>query len=225
MNITNVPFVTSGANIAGAKGEILCYAINNIGTVANPNWRLTQWNSSKVFGGASGTAVGSWYSGTVNASLPSCYDWNISLPLINSGAWTINRYVVLDNLLLLQQGSLGTGPRDNGFGANITAVSLNPNSIGNILWTKFYAPAPDNVTRKIIAVDPVVGVFVTEDKETLRFTGFSLTAVDPAAPTQSPQTQISLPPTEMYTIGVGIAIIIAIAIVGAILLMAIKKRP
>jgi hypothetical protein len=175
MNITNVPFVNSGANTVGAKGEILCYAINNIGTTSNPNWRLTQWNSSKVFGGAAGNAVGTWYSGTVNASLPACYDWNISMPLINSGAWSINRYVIVNNLLLLQQGSLGTGPRDNGFGANITAVSLKPNQVGSIMWTKYYAPAPENVTRKIIAVDPEVGVFVTEDKETLRLTGFSLT--------------------------------------------------
>ena len=174
MNITNVPFVNSGANIVGAKGEILCYAISNVGTAGNPNWRLTQWNSSKVFGGAAGNAVGNWYSGTVNASLPACYDWNISIPLTGSG-WSINRYVILDNVLLLQQGSFGTGPRDNGLGANVTAVSLKPNQIGNILWTKYYAPAPENVTRKIIAIDPVVGVFVTEDKETLRLTGYSLT--------------------------------------------------
>jgi hypothetical protein len=171
MNITNVP---TGTEVVGSKGEILRYAVTNIGNTANPNWRLTQWNSSRVFGGASGTAVGIWYSGTVNASLASCYDWNVSLPL-STGTWSIIRYVIFDNLLLLQQGSLGTGPRTEGFGANITAVSLKPNSIGSILWTKSYAPAPENVTRKIIAVDPVVGVFVTEDKETLRLTGFSLT--------------------------------------------------
>ena len=45
------------------------------------------------------------------------------------------------------------------------------------------------------------------------------------APTPSPQTQAALPPTEMYAIGLGIAIIIAIAIVGVILLTAIRKRP
>jgi len=50
-------------------------------------------------------------------------------------------------------------------------------------------------------------------------------AVDPSAPTPSPYTVATLPPTEMYIIGTGIAIIIAIAIVGALMLLAIKKRP
>ena len=171
MNVTNVP---SGTEVVGKKGEILRYAVTNIGNATNPNWRLAQWNSSRVFGGSAGTGVGSWYSGTMNASLPSCYDWNVSIPLTNSGSWSIIRYVVFENLLLLQQGSLGTGPRDNGVGANITAVSLKPTEEGKILWSKYYQPAPGNVTRKIIAVDPVVNVFVTEDKETLRLTGFSL---------------------------------------------------
>jgi len=172
MNITNVP---SGTEVVAKNGEILRYAVTNIGTTANPNWRLTQWNSSRVFGGGAGTGVGNWYSGTVNASLPSCYDWNISLSLINGGTWSIVRYAYFEKFLLLLQGSLGTGPRENGYGANITAVSLKPDSIGNILWTKYYAPAPENVTRRIIAVDPDANIFVTEDKETLRLTGFSLT--------------------------------------------------
>jgi hypothetical protein len=42
------------------------------------------------------------------------------------------------------------------------------------LWTKSYSPAPNNVTRRIIAVDTDVGAFITEDKETLRLTGYSL---------------------------------------------------
>ncbi len=175
MNITNVPYTTSGPNIAGAHGEILTYAINNIGNASNPNWRLTQWNSSNVIGTNALMGVGTWYSGASNASLSSGYDWNLSIPLPNGGSWSINRYVMRDNELLLQQGSLGSGPRAEGFGANITAISLKPGSIGNVLWQRSYAPAPDNVTRKIIAVDTDVGVFVAEDKETLRLTGYSLT--------------------------------------------------
>jgi hypothetical protein len=50
-------------------------------------------------------------------------------------------------------------------------------------------------------------------------------AVNPAPATQSPAPQIVLPPTEMYIIGTGIAIIIAIAIVGALVLLAVRKRP
>ena len=49
-------------------------------------------------------------------------------------------------------------------------------------------------------------------------------AVDEAAPTSSPYPVTILPPTEIYILGVGVAIIIAVAIVGALMLMAIRKR-
>jgi hypothetical protein len=45
------------------------------------------------------------------------------------------------------------------------------------------------------------------------------------APTASPYPTVNLPPTEMYIVAGVIAIIIAIAIVGALILMAVKKRP
>ena len=48
--------------------------------------------------------------------------------------------------------------------------------------------------------------------------------VNEAAPTASPQPTLTLPPTEMYVIGIGVAIIIVIAIVGALILMAVRKR-
>ncbi len=50
-------------------------------------------------------------------------------------------------------------------------------------------------------------------------------AVDSAAVTASPIPAVVLPPTEMYIAAGVIAIIIAIAIVGVVLLMAIRKRP
>ena len=49
-------------------------------------------------------------------------------------------------------------------------------------------------------------------------------AVDQATPTASPYPATALPPTEQYIIGAAAAIIAAIAIVGVVLLMAIKKK-
>ncbi len=49
-------------------------------------------------------------------------------------------------------------------------------------------------------------------------------AVDPAAPTASPQPQITLPPTETYILAGIIAVIIAIILVGVVLAMMIRKR-
>ncbi len=51
----------------------------------------------------------------------------------------------------------------------------------------------------------------------------SFYAGDPAA-TASPYPQITLPPTEMYIAAAAAAMIVAIAIVGVVILMAVKKR-
>jgi len=162
MNITNVPAGTaagtlapssgSAASIGGPQGEYLIYTLTNYGTTTNINYYLSLWNSSNVIGTNVGNAVGTWYSGTANASARSAYDWNMSIPSLK-GQWSIFRDVLYNNLLLLTQGSFGTGPRTSGSGVNVTAISLKSGSIGNVLWTRSYPPAPNNVTRQIIAVD------------------------------------------------------------------------
>jgi hypothetical protein len=48
--------------------------------------------------------------------------------------------------------------------------------------------------------------------------------VNAAAPTPAQQAVAAAPPTEMYILGVGIAVIIAILVIGVVILMAIKKR-
>ncbi len=45
-NVTGVP---TGTATTGPEGEVLRYAVTNYGTNANPDWRLTQWNSSRLF--------------------------------------------------------------------------------------------------------------------------------------------------------------------------------
>ena len=155
LNITGVP---TGTSVAGPQGEILRYVYNSAG-----KW-LAQWNSSKVFTAET--------SGTINASTAARYDWNKTLS-IGSGTWTINRHLIPGNLLLLTQGSFG-GPRDPQLGMNITAVSINPSSPGQVLWTKFFQVAPNNETRKIIAIDEDAGTFITQDKESVRLTAFNI---------------------------------------------------
>ena len=50
-------------------------------------------------------------------------------------------------------------------------------------------------------------------------------AIGESTPTASPYPEINIPSTEMYIIGMGIAIIVAVAIVGALILIAVRKRP
>ncbi len=199
MNVTNVP---GGTNAAGPQGEYLKYVLTNLGNNTNPKWYLAQWNSSRVFGGgdpALTTAPLNWYSGTVNASLPSCYDWNVSVNLGGSptgwgigtagGAGGIIPLVDQGNIALMIQGTFGTHAGDvatittsGGINlvfdpANITAINLNPakGSIGQTLWSQSYPQAPGNVTRTIAHWDPTTGVFIFEDKETVEHWGYSLT--------------------------------------------------
>ena len=170
MNVTNIP---SGTSLAGPQGEYLIYTLANIGNTTSPNFRLTQWNSSNTIGYRSGTGVGGWYSGNINASLSSRYDWNVSVTL-DPGSWSINK-IAYNNMMLLTQGSFGTGPRSTGEGANVTVVSLKPETRGNVLWKRYYPPAPNNMTRSISGWDPENGIFFMCDKETTAFIGFSLT--------------------------------------------------
>ena len=186
MNLTNVPSgsaasatlaanMATGASAAGPSGEYLVYSLTNYGTTSNPKYYLSEWNSSKLTDITPGQiGASNWYPTTFNASDSRMYDWNVSLSSLTGQGWAIFRDVVVGDRLLLIQGSLGTGPRTQGFGANITAISINPDTKGNTLWTKNYAAADNNVTRTLIAVDSIAGTFVTEDKETLQFNGFDL---------------------------------------------------
>jgi hypothetical protein len=187
MNLTNVPSgsaasatlaanMATGASAAGPSGEYLVYSLTNLGTTSVPKYYLSEWNSSKYTQLTAGQiGASNWYpTATYNATNPNMYDWNVSLSSLTGQGWAIFRDTIVGNKLLLIQGSLGTGPRTQGYGANITAVSINPDTKGNIQWTKYYAPADGNVTRTIVAVDAIANTFVTEDKETLEFNGFSL---------------------------------------------------
>ena len=200
MNITNVP---GGTNVEGPSGEYLKIAIVNYPTAAKPyNYYMQEWNSSKVFGIYAGTGTSYWYTGTENASLPSAYDWNVSinLPMApTDSAWAIGgqptaptQYsqasasgcIALGDLALLVQGSFGghvnamgaavaTGP------ANVTAISLNPNTLGQTIFTQSYQPAPGNNTRVLAAWDPSTGVFILWDQDSMDQLGFSLSTGQP----------------------------------------------
>jgi outer membrane protein assembly factor BamB len=183
MNVTNVPSGTASAatlapssassvSVAGPNGELLIYTLANSGTTSNVQMYLNQWNSSKVINADSG-----WYSGTVNASLASRYDWNVSVSALNQGggAWNIYRDAYFNDIILCLQGSFGTGPRTNPTGVNVTAISINQADHGRVLWSKSYQQAPNNQTAQIIAVDNIARTFIVEYKETMTLTGYSLT--------------------------------------------------
>lgn len=214
MNITSVP---SGSNVAGPAGEYLKFGLTNLGNTTNPKYYLSEWNSSRVFGGGLTATPINWYSGNVPGNCPitpgpsgtntnwngtmwvnstvrssqgytsvsaPAYDWNVSLGLTTTG-WSIPSssqaapMIDLGNMLLLVQGSFGTHPNDinalsSASPANITAISLNPATMGKILWTQSYPQPQDDNSRALAAWDPANGVFVFEDTESMTHYGYSL---------------------------------------------------
>ena len=184
MIIENIP---DGSAVAGPNGEYLKYTFTNLGDSANPQYYLAQWNSSKVFGIDSNTDLGIWYSETADASLPSAYDWNISIKLppgewsVPTQFWQYVPFVDYNSIMLLIQGVAGAHPFDTYAGtswgaspANITAISLKPQSLGQILWTKTYSP-PESNSRYLTTWDPSAGIFIFKDRHLMDIYAYSLT--------------------------------------------------
>ncbi len=187
MNVTNVPSGTASAatlapsaasavSVAGSSGELLIYTLNNAGTTSNVQMYLTQWNSSRVIGGGTTLTPINWYSGNVNASARTAYDWNVSVSALKgTTAWNIYRDAYYNDLIICFQGSFGPGPRTNPTGpVNVTAISINQNTPGQVIWSRTYPVVSGNRTAQIIAVDNIARTFIVEDKETLQLTGYSL---------------------------------------------------
>ncbi len=161
INVTGVP---SGVSVVGPSGEILRYQID-----VTHHW-LAQWNSSKVIYPRSGTAVAQ--PNSVVANLPTCYDWNVTIPDdVKSG--TTPAFALLDDIIV----GTTTLSGFSGFGTpspyTVWALSLKPGHEGTLLWIQNYT-APDGVTRRLPTVDPINRVFILRDKETMVFQGYNL---------------------------------------------------
>jgi hypothetical protein len=55
-----------------------------------------------------------------------------------------------------------------------SAISLKPESLGQLLWMKNYDPPANNVTVLLAGIDPVNRVFVENLRETQKFVGYSM---------------------------------------------------
>jgi hypothetical protein len=170
-NITNVP---SGTMEYGPKGEILIYSLN----VAN-KW-MAVWNYTECFPPLIGTSSSmSQYRPVgriINGS--TAYSWNVTIPTLATGSSI--RYVIADDVLFFSNIAYSYLNR---YGTNdpytMGAISLKPNSRGQLLWMKEYAaPQPQNNTigtsRIYLTTDPINRVVILRDKETLVNYGYSL---------------------------------------------------
>jgi len=158
--IVNMSDVPRGTMVYGPNGEILMYELGS-------NW-ISLWNTTVALDNLAPGRRGS-YPLEVNAS--SAYSWNITVSDMPSGSWSIETAFTND-LVLCRQGNLGE--RGEWLGANMTAISINEQDSGRVLWTKHYPAPAGNATRQLATVDPISRVFVFRDKETLNLYGYDL---------------------------------------------------
>jgi outer membrane protein assembly factor BamB len=181
-NVTSVP---SGTQAYGPQGEILRYVFTNTGTTANQNYTLSQWNSSRLWDNSGTTPT---IPTSVSASTGARYDWNASVPWRNGMTGTI---VVLDaflgDVMIGINGTTGIGDPGytlwggwNNGTANpytIWAVSLKPQTQGQLLWMKTYTTPEGTDTSVLVwpeTVDPTTRVFNIYIKETMDLYGYNL---------------------------------------------------
>ncbi|MDR1991888.1 MAG: PQQ-binding-like beta-propeller repeat protein [Nitrososphaerota archaeon] len=183
-NVTNIP---TGTIVAGPQGEQLRLTLSNLGNAANPNWYLSEWNSSKLWSGngfATDFPAGSsvqWVPtaiGTIDASIAqgaaNRYDWNLSLPQINNliSGTAASVVALRDDLIILRSGALPTYTTQTPY--TYFALSLKQESRGSLLWTKTHNPPDGNVTINQGPAESTNRVFVEAYKETRQFVGYSM---------------------------------------------------
>ena len=190
-NVTNVP---AGTAVMGPEGERLIISLVNYGTPAQPNYYLQEWNSSRLWGpnysGPSTTPPvvppilnGSWTGGYMGPTYePSLYDWNISLPSLNTLSATPTIESAFYNGMLI--GEAGAMPNAGNnifssqswtpytyFGVNLNATS---GTIGTMAWTNTLNAPAGNLTVSYVGADPSVGVFTEYYAETMQYVGYSM---------------------------------------------------
>jgi outer membrane protein assembly factor BamB len=180
-NITNVP---QGPSVIGPKGEVLRYIIRNDGTSANPNWRLYQWNSSKVLQSqtsgirnASLDALVQYQTTAPNVPPINTWDFNVSLGVSFTTAPTI-RGLVYGDVLLGSNGTLptaGTGAvtYHNVEKSTLWAISLKKGEEGRLLWIKEFTMTKNDGSQYIF-IRAGDGVFIMQHMPTLTFIAYDM---------------------------------------------------
>jgi hypothetical protein len=153
--------------VYGPDGSIDIYQLDVAG-----NW-LAMWNNTAALelAGELGTGTGAYQwrpvGKVVDAS--NAYSWNVSIPDLPAGSniW----YVIPDDMIL---GSTQTFGGMMGASGAIWALSLKPETKGQLLWMNDYVQPAGDLTQSLGPVDTVNRVFTLINKETMQWLGFSL---------------------------------------------------
>jgi outer membrane protein assembly factor BamB len=208
-NVTNIPgytnallgnpaavWRTGSGRAMGPDGEYLDYIFANAGNTTKPDWRLGQWNSTKLFLPGSSLAPTlnqvKWplylgnltIDGGISTGTNTRYDWNISVPWMNA---MINTSPIIvsakyNDGILMQNGTMPCNGENNLYNWISSApytyffVNLNPakGAIGSILWTRNIDSPANNYTVVQGPVDWDNRVIMQDYKEAAQWAAYSL---------------------------------------------------
>lgn len=171
----NVP---SGTTVYGPNGEFFRYVVNQTG-----GW-VACWNSTAVVAAGMGggwSPYGRTYNATVSASNANVWAWNVSIPIGLPGS---TRLIYSDDVLL---GYYRGGTVLTRVEAGITldnppfyawAISLKPESRGQLLWNRTYPMPTGNLTVVFGVGSQQERVWTVWTKETRSHSAYSLDTGD-----------------------------------------------
>ncbi len=173
-------------------------------------WYLQEWNSSRLWGFdySGGSTVppvvplisvqdgrsANWpggditvftFAGPVQEWLPSMYDFNVSVPYLNTAGSPTEVGAIYNDLLLCYTGSLpssgqflfagGQSTAPYQYVAIDTAGLTSTSTTTTPLWHQTETAPAGNITVMEAGIDPVNMVFVENWRETQQYVGYSLT--------------------------------------------------
>ncbi len=209
IDITGATYEEANVMSVTVAGDITRYVINYNRT-SNTGW-LALWSVAKTV-----EAVGPLW-GTewrvngqqLNASLG--YLWNVTLPNL-SGSTSPQVIGAIPQDILVGTSSnvaltyLPRTVQDNPW--TMWAISLKPESRGNLLWIKNYSTPPGNITRMLtmVPVDPVNRVWTMTDFDTAQHYGYSIDTGDLVWGTTTNPLEMSkdVRPMQFYSVREGI---------------------
>jgi hypothetical protein len=198
-NITNVPTFTSGRSM-GPDGQYLNYVLSNAGNATNPDWRLGEWNCTKVFlpGTSAAPSMTGVKDGSVSTGTNTLYDWNVSIPWLNTPETKPVTIVAAKygDGILCYTGTLPSNGENLAFGTISTTpytyffinLDSTKGAIGSVSWSKTYDPPANNYTVVQGGVDWESRVFVQSYKEATKWVAFDL---DTGAQTWMSEQQVA----------------------------------
>jgi len=162
LQIINVP---SGTAVKDKYGAHIRYVMDY------PNRRLASWNSSRVFDDEN--------SGTIDASTPARFDWNVTISDLNGVGNPSIIAANCEDMIFGQSFSFLSSLSPSSWGTpnpcTFWAISTKPESAGQLLWLKnITLPNYADLTYLMGTVDFESRVFTVYEKEGMHWYGFSL---------------------------------------------------